>query len=130
MSELVLRGSAAGNANIDFVVPPSTQWRVLYGKVLVTTDATVANRYIRLDMRDGNESVMDFHSGAAIAASQTAQHIGFMQGIFRETAFVDGALQVPIGLDARLLSGWTLRVYAVNGVAGDSISAIIMVDQY
>jgi hypothetical protein len=132
MAELVLTGAAtAGNANMDFVVPVNVRWRILYGKVLITTDAIVANRFIRMDMlNQAGASIMDFHAGTAVTASQTSQHCGFMQGIYRETAFVDSALQVPLGHDARLLSLWTLRVYVGGGVAGDSFSATIMVDEY
>jgi hypothetical protein len=129
MSIKVLNGVAtAGNVTTNYVVPEGTQRRVLYGQTILTTDATVANRRVILSVLDASgTSIFDLHSGAVVAASQTDQHHEYMQGIFRETSFIGGALQVPIGKDMILSPGWSLRVTVDNGVAGDSHTTNIVV---
>jgi hypothetical protein len=96
---------------------------ILFGEVSVTTDATVANRYIRLALYDASGTFfMDMHAGAAVPASQTGVHIQYLQGIYRETSFIDTALQSPIPTKFTLQSGWSMRCSAFNGVAGDEFS--------
>lgn len=128
--ELITAAAAtAGNANMDFAVPAQKGYRVCYGQVVLTTDATVANRRVVLSLLDAaGAAVLDSHAGAVVAASQTSQHHEFLQGIYRETSFVGGALQIPIGQDVYLLPGWKLRVAIENGVAGDSFTGKFMVD--
>lgn len=133
MSYKLLTGAAtAGNANMEFLVPAQKQYKLLYGAVRLTTDATVANRRVLLGVFDDAGTpalVFDVHSGAVVVASQTDVHHGFMQGIYRETAFIDNALQVPIGRELILLPGWLLRVWIQNGVAGDSYTGKFMIDE-
>lgn len=133
MGYKLLTGAAtAGNANMDFVVPAQKQYRLCYGHVTLTTDATVANRRLVLGIYDDAGTpalVFDTHAGAVVAASQTAAHHELMQGIYRETAFVGNALQVPIGKDVILLPGWTLRVSIDAGVVGDSFTGKFLVDE-
>ena len=121
--------STAGNVNGDFVVPDGVAYRVLYGQIVISTDATVADRFVLLQILDeGSNVVIDIHPGAPVQASTTDAHLEFMQGIFRETAFIDGALQVPVPIDLWLPSGWTLRIAVSGGVAGDSYSGLGLVD--
>jgi len=45
-----------------------------------------------------------------------------MQGVYRETSFIDSSIQVPVPKNLILLTGWTLRVYdetAVDAAADD-----------
>lgn len=122
--------ATAGNVDMDFVVPAQKQYRICYGQAILTTDATVANRRVVLAILDGDgATVFDTHAGAVVAASQTDAHHEFLQGIYRETSFVGGALQVPIGHDVILLPGWTLRVSIDAGVAGDSFTGSFVVDE-
>lgn len=127
-----LNGTAtAGNANKDFVVGADDVQRILYGQVVLTTDATAANRRVIFRiLDDSSNTVTDIHSGATVPASQSLQHHEFMQGIFRETAFVGTALQVPIPIDCCLLPSWTLRIFIENGVAGDSFTCNFVVDEF
>lgn len=131
--KLITGAATAGNANMDFVVPANKMYRVCYGQIRLTTDATVADRRVVLGIYDDTGTpalVFDTHAGAVVAASQTAAHHEFLQGVYRETAFVGGALQVPIGHDVVLLPGWTLRISIDAGVAGDSfVGGFMVVEQ-
>lgn len=119
--------SVAGNAGYTYTAPQNSRVKLLYGQVSLTTDATVANRRVEISIKDADgNTVIDFHAGAVVAASQTAQHHEFMQGIYRETSFVGGALQVPIGADLELQEGWSVNVAIDAGVAGDSYTATLV----
>jgi hypothetical protein len=121
--------AVAGNVVTDFTVPNNTAYRVLYGHIALTTNATVADRRVRIAVvdDDGTE-IFDVHSGAVVPASQTSQHHEIMQGIYRETAFIGGAIQVPIGSDIWAPTSYKLRIGVTNGVAGDSYTAYVMVE--
>lgn len=121
--EAKLSGATAGNVNADFVVPDQQVRKLLYAQLILTTDATVANRRVICSILDASSNVLiDTHAGAVVAASQTNQHHEFMQGVYRETAFQGNALQVPISQDSWLQNGWTLRFNIEAGVAGDSFT--------
>lgn len=127
-----LNGAAtAGNVNRDFSFSGINPWQILYGQVVLTTDATVANRRVKLQVLDESSNlVFDVHSGATVPASQTLQHHEFMQGIYRETSFVGSALQVPIGHQMLLTNEWTLRITIENGQAGDSYTCNFLALEY
>jgi len=118
----------AGNVTTS-ITADSRQRCVLYGQVVLTTDATVANRRVvfRITDKEG-DTVFDSHSGAVVAASQSNQHHEFMPGIFRETSFIGDALQVPIPMRCLLPVGYTLQIIVENGVAGDSYDYSILAE--
>lgn len=121
--------ATAGNSDSTFTVPGNTSYRILYGQILLTTGATAGDRRVVLQVLDSADSlVIDFHCGAVVAASQTDQHHEFMQGIYRETSFSGGAIQVPIGQDIILPPDWKLNLTISGGLAEDSYSGDIMVD--
>lgn len=124
-------GSAAGNANVDFTVPSNKQWELLYAHVILTTDATAANRYMETSVLDtASTEVIDIHSGVAVPASQTNQHHSLMQGVYRETSFINNTVQVPIPMDLVASEGWTFRFSVANGVAGDSHSVTAVFEEH
>lgn len=123
-------GATAGNVVTSFSPRTGKSMSVLYGQVVLTTDATVANRRVVFSIvsDDGSTVVSDFHSGAVVPASSTAFHHEFMQGIFRETSFIGDAIQVPIPINCKVPNGWTIKVTVENGVAGDSYTTQFLVE--
>jgi hypothetical protein len=117
----------AGNATASIIVPDSQQYELKYGHVIMTTDATVANRYLSVSiLNESGSEIMSTHSGAPVTASATGQHHELMQGIYRETAFINGAVQVPIPIGFVIPAGYTLQLSIDNGVAGDSLDYALM----
>lgn len=111
----------AGNVATTLTSSDSQLKKVLYGQVVLTTDATVANRRVILSILDeAGDVVIDLHAAAVVAASTSSQHHEFLQGIYRETSFIGGAIQVPIPTDCLVPPGYSLKVSIENGVAGDS----------
>jgi hypothetical protein len=113
--------ATAGNVDSDIIVPSNVSYEMMWGQVVLTTDATVANRRVVLEILDPDlDVVFDIHAGATVPASQAARHHEHMKGVFRETSFIGDALQVPIPFDLILPPKFRLRVTIENGQAGDS----------
>lgn len=111
----------AGNANSDYTPTNKRMIVPIMAQVVLTTDATVANRRVLMQILDTSSNVVvDVHAGAVVAASQSNQHHEFMQGVYRETSFVGSALQVPMPRNMVIPDGYTLRFKIENGQAGDS----------
>jgi hypothetical protein len=113
--------SVAGNDVTTITAKDTQAITLLYGQISLTTDATVANRRVVIGVYDDSGNlIIDIHSGAVVAASASAQHHELMQGVYRETSFVGGALQVPIPDDLIIPPQYSLKITVENGVAGDS----------
>lgn len=122
MATTQLSASAvAGNVATDFETPAGTQRRLLYGLLKLNTDATVANRWVRLAVLDqSGNTIVCLCAGAAVPASQSDQWCSYLQGVYRETAFINKVLQVPIATNCIIPAGYKLRAFVENGVAGDA----------
>ena len=84
-------------------------WRILFGHAALTSSATVGNRRFKLVVynADGtavSDIMSDSHAGAVQAASLT-RHYSLKQGIYRETAFIDDDIELPITRDLLVLPG-------------------------
>ena len=117
----------AGNVVTTITADDDHVISALYGQVVLTTDATVANRRVifRIDDELGN-TLFDSHAGAVVAASATSQHHEFMPGIYRETSFIGNALQIPIPKDCIISPGYSINLVIENGVAGDSYDYAVL----
>lgn len=114
----------AGNVATDFTFTGINPWRVLYGQVTLTTNATVANRFVSLQVLNASDVVLfETNSGIAVTASLTNQNAQFMPGVARETALVDSSYNIPIPHDFMFPPNFQLRVSITGGVAGDSYEA-------
>lgn len=112
----------ANSSSKTFTVPSNEMWKINFAHVILASTATVGNRQINVLISDenGNE-LIDLSAGAVQAASLT-RHYGFLQGIFRETSFVDDEIQVPLPADLYLGPGYTIKVWdsaAVDAAADD-----------
>lgn len=96
--------------------------RLLWVHVVYTSTATVGNRQIVLQVKNSDGNVIyDAHAGAVQAASNV-YHYEFMQGIYRETSFIDSAINVPVPVDFIIPPGSTIVVYdSANIAVGDSM---------
>jgi len=125
----ITASAVAGNVETQFTTPDNTQRRFLFGNLLLTTDATVADRWVRLHLSDdAGNNILCLCAGNSVAASQTDQRFSYLQGVYREASFINGVIQVPIAKDLILPPGYRLDVLIENGVAGDAYSCDLMVD--
>lgn len=129
---LLSSGTKAGNVNADFLVPAGIgEYKVLYGHLVLTTNATVANRQVSFGIYDDAGSpalIFDTHAGVTVPANQSSINFELMPGIFRESAIVAGSVQVPIPMECRVRGGWTIRLAVGAGVAGDSYTVKLAVE--
>lgn len=114
--------ATANDSDKSWTVPDNEQWRICHAHVTLVSSATVGNRIVTMSISDASGNALtDLVAGVVQAASVT-RHYCFLQGIFRETAFVNSELQVPLPIDCWLNPGWTIRVYdsaAVDAAADD-----------
>lgn len=127
MEQLIAAG-IAGNVNKDFLVPEGSRFHILYGMAKLTTDVTAANRWMRLGIIDPSEkTIICLCAGASVPASQSDQWFSYLQGVYRETSFLNGVLQVPIASNLVVPAGYKIRVFVGNGVVGDSFDCDLMI---
>lgn len=109
--------STANDSNKSWVVPNGEMWMLNWAHAILVTSADVGNRTMCLDILDEAGNVLiDIPSSAVQAASGT-DHYAFYQGIYRETAFAAGAIQVPIPKDMYLKAGYTIKFYDRSAIA-------------
>lgn len=123
--------STADDSDKSWVVPDDEIWRLNWAHLILVSTATVGNRQILMRVDDPNGNMLfDTHAGNVQAASVT-RHYLFLQGIYRETSFVDGELQVPFPQDCWLGPGFTLRFYDATAVdaAADDMTVTFQVDR-
>lgn len=114
--------ATANDSDKSFTVPDGEMWKLLHGNVILVTSATVGNRQIRFTVTDQDGNIVGYIPAGAVQAASTTRSYGFMQGIYRETAFVDTMIQVPIPIDLYLPSGSTVRFHdfaAIDAAADD-----------
>lgn len=112
--------NAPNDSDKSFTVPGGEEWEICYANVLLTTTATVGNRQLRMTVTDADGNTVGYMSAGAVQAASLTRSYGFMKGIYRETAFIDGMIQVPIPFGLRLKAGSTIRFHD-NGPAGTPI---------
>lgn len=112
-----------------WTVPTNEQWKITVAHAIYTSTATAGNRLIKIILTDPDGNSFDIHSGAVQAASNTYHYL-FLQGIFRETSFVNGELQVPMPADLYLPPGWSITFKDDNDVdANDDMEVIFLYEK-
>lgn len=114
----------AGTNTYTYVVPAGVYAKLMWLHALYTSAAAVGNRQLRLSITTAADAhIAGSHAGAVQAAS-LAYHYQFMQGIYRETAFIDSAIQAPIPYDIVLEPGWKIVVYDGAAISASDTMAI------
>jgi len=113
-----------GTAERTIECPDERIYDLLFGRVILTCDATVADRTIYMDVIDVDGNVL-FRSpeSPAITASQTrAIDVWFGSGSPGLAAVIHAASEIAIIALPRIIltPGDFLRFYIGNGVAGDT----------
>lgn len=105
--------ATAGNVVDTYTVPALKKNQLLCVRINITTDGTVVNRYVIVQITDGTNLLYQ-NTSDAIPASQTENKY-FIAGL-------DSTGATYNGLPAKNLlpAGYTVVVTIVGGVAGDS----------
>lgn len=93
----------------SFVVPNGETWKLNFAHIIFASTADVGNRQMEMVItnEDGGE-ILSVVSGVVQGASLSRDY-HFIQGTFREGAFISGEIQTPFGIDVYLLPGWSIR---------------------
>lgn len=109
--------ATADDSDKTITCPDGELWQIDWVHAWLVSTATVGNRQIVLALYDQAGVIRgDWHAGTTQAASLT-RHYAFQPGIYRETAFVDGDIQISIPRKLVIPPGWYLRVYDSAAVA-------------
>lgn len=124
--------STANDSNKSFIVPNGEMWKLNSIYVVLTTDATVGNRQMVFEAVNASGVVVGRISAGAVQAASTTRRYLCMQGTYRETAFINTDIQVPIPMDSFLPSGFSLHVYdsAEISPGGDDMTVSASVKKY
>lgn len=124
--------TTANDSDKSFLVPNGEMWGLNSIFVVLVTDATVGNRQIVFEAMNTDGVVVGrISAGATQAASLTRRYLG-MQGTYRETAFINTDIQIPIPQDSFLPAGFSLHVYdsAAISPTGDDMTVSVSVKKY
>jgi hypothetical protein len=115
-----------------FTVPQGEMLHLNSVMVILTTTATVGNRQILLEAKNTAGVVVGRISAGAVQAASLTRHYMCMQGTYRETAFINGDIQIPIPTDSFLPAGFSLHVFdsAAIDPAADDMTVSISVKKY
>ncbi len=105
--------------------------RLIFADINYTASATVGNRYIVMQLLNASNTVVgDLNTSAAITASAT-DHIDFVPGTYRETAFdATKTIQTPFPVDLLIPANYTLKIVDVSNVStGDAETAYLELRQ-
>jgi hypothetical protein len=119
----------AGNVQTNLTVPTGKRWKLLYGILTLTTDATVANRFIQVELRDSAGNILTRFpiNSAAITDSQTGS-IDYLPVAGGANIGTRGNATIYILAESCILDeGDKLNINIGGGVAGDSYSGYMVV---
>jgi len=118
------QGATSGTVDTVFVNPIRRPIEILYGHVIMNTNATVANRQLILEILDENDTfIYDVHAGDVVTNSLFNVHFAFMKSVPREEVFLGKNIQVPLGESFVLPVGWKMKIRWENVTGGDSYSS-------
>jgi hypothetical protein len=123
--------ATANDSDKSFTTPGGEVRKLNSIFVKLVTDATVGNRIITAEVQDPSGVVVGRISAGAVQAAGTTRYYLFMQGAYRETAFINSDIQVPIPQDSYLPAGYILRVYdsAAISAAGDDMTVSVSISK-
>jgi hypothetical protein len=119
-----IAGSAPGaGIELSETVPTGARWELLAFTATLTTNVTVANRFVKLTCDDGATVYFRVPHGSGQAAS-TVYSYCFFEGAGITTYADPGAAVGGLPVNNRLLAAHRIRTVTTNLQAGDQWSAV------
>jgi hypothetical protein len=118
-----VRNIDPGDSDKSFTVPVGEMWHLNSIFIALTTSGTAGNRQIVVEAKNEDGNVIGRMSAGAVQAASTTRYYQYMQGTYRETAFINTDIQVPMPMDSYLKAGYSLHVYdsAIISPAADNM---------
>ena len=125
-----IKDTGVGNSK-EWTVPDNEVWKFAHACCSFTTDATIGTRLLVLEVVDADSDIIKYIPAGATQTLSASVHYCLMQGVYRETSIVNGALHVPIAEDLYVLGGTTVKIRDSNNVsAGDTLSVAFQIERY
>jgi len=125
----VVKTIAATAGNVATNLSPGTgkRWLLLFGRVTLVNDSTVATRYLTFATTDGTNLTQRF----PILNLGQAKDLTYFYSLHQHLSHIGGSgienLHLGIGTHIILEGADQLRISVTSGVAGDSYSGSIVV---
>lgn len=120
---LIVGSDPAAGINFIETVPTNARWRLISLRCTLTTDATAANRVLRLVMDDGSSIFLEAEASATHTASLARAYTFAAFG--QSQAPVIDRFHVAIPADIELREGYRMRSALLNSQVGDDINEIV-----
>jgi hypothetical protein len=102
--------NTANDSNKFYTVPDGEMWELNWINVIMVAGAAVGNRQLEMRVLDEAGNMMFSLFAGAVQAANTTRDYHFIQGVYRESAFIANELQVPFGTNVWMPAGWTLNI--------------------
>jgi len=129
-SPLLIPDETANDSDKSFTVPANYMYQVLWIWVELTSDATVGNRQMTIELQDNAADVIGRWKAGAVQAASLTRNYCFGPSNADLTAFRDTTfLMTPIPPTVVLPAGYIIRVYdsAAVAAAADDMVVQLMV---
>jgi len=115
--EVVQTADPAAGAEVTYTIPTNQRARLRALKLVLVTDATVANRYAHVVIDDGANEITRIESDYAQVASKNLQYF-FLEGFPVNSVLTNEVMRFfPVAFP--LMQGSRIRTLTGNMVAGD-----------
>ena len=120
----------ANDSNKSWTVPDGEQWRLLRAHVIYVSSSDAGDRQMVIQVDDDSGNLLGHLVAGSVQAASLSRHYTFLQGIYRETTFVNAELQVPIPQDLYLQSGYvlTFKDDAAIAAAADDMTVAFSIE--
>lgn len=131
VNELPLIGrvydATLNDSDKTFTVPSGELWKINNAHVSLVTTAAVGNRHMVIEVSDDEGALMGRVSAGAVQAASATRYYSIMQGTYRESAFVNTDIQIPMPADLYVKAGYTIRVYDSAAIAAAADDMIVRI---
>lgn len=126
---VLLSDADANDSNKSFTVPTGFIYEVLYGQVTLATSGTAGNRQMVIQILDDSAVEVATIRAGAVQAASTTRYYEFVQGVPRETSFVDESINVAIPDEFIALPGYSIVIKDIDAIdaAADDMTVKLMV---
>jgi len=121
--------ATAGNVTKNVAVGAYDTWKLLFMRLTIVCDATVADRYIQVYLTDGTNICVSLPvNTTAITANQTKIVSFYIGSCVGYGGAGNDHAHLPIAENI-LKGGYQIRIIIGNGAAGDSFSGFAIVER-
>jgi len=97
-------------------VPANEEWEILWIQLQYTCSATVGNRALQLDFRNGSDSARFRTRLAVNLVALDDEFVIWVPGYARETAIANSIIYQPIPPASVLTAGFDIRIFDQNDI--------------